>query len=195
VWHASLAKFHSRFLPVCSATVDEATHTLYMPSAFPNILPSSTLRWCNASLRRDVRNYAQVRFGPFDLRLCLIPKRDGLCGELFLDLNVGVHEPLATPWTTRAATKNLLSLQPESIRHRFGLHPAHTTHAPYVIHGQDTSRARASSERISAAPGYGNVETFVWLDCNQTVPDRSVARTGGFWLQPEWSRAFCKWLH
>ena len=89
------------------------------PLHFLTSLPSSTLRCVTPLLRRDVQASHKFRLELSDLRLCLIPKRRRSMWRTFPRPQYrSSMEPLATPWTTRAATKNLLFLQPESIRHR-----------------------------------------------------------------------------
>jgi len=76
-------KVSQSFLPVCSAKSIEATHTLYMPSAFPNILAVIDTSVCNASTTAGCTNYAQVEVGFSGFAAVLIPQTKTVYVENF----------------------------------------------------------------------------------------------------------------
>jgi len=78
------------FFPFPPATVDEATHTLYMPSAFPNILAVIDTSVCNASTTAGCTNYAQVEVGSFGFAAVFDPQTKTVYVENFSSTSMSV---------------------------------------------------------------------------------------------------------
>jgi YVTN family beta-propeller protein len=78
------------FFPFVPATVDEATHTLYMPSAFPNILAVIDTSVCNASTTAGCTNYAQVEVGSFGFAAVFDPQTKTVYVENFSSTSMSV---------------------------------------------------------------------------------------------------------
>ena len=82
--------FTAGFFPFPPATVDEATHTLYMPSAFPNILAVIDTSVCNASTTAGCTNYAQVPVGAFGFAAVFDPQTRTVYVENFSSTSMSV---------------------------------------------------------------------------------------------------------
>ncbi|HEX4706355.1 MAG TPA: hypothetical protein VH229_01355, partial [Candidatus Udaeobacter sp.] len=82
--------FMAGFFPFVPATVDEATHTLYMPAAFPNILAVFDTSACNASTTAGCTDFAQVDVGAFGFAAVFDPQTKTVYVENFLSASMSV---------------------------------------------------------------------------------------------------------
>jgi len=78
------------FTPIVPAAVDEATHTLYMPAEFPNILGVIDTSICNASTTAGCNNEAQVQVGSFGFAAVFDPNTKTVYVENFLSSSMSV---------------------------------------------------------------------------------------------------------
>jgi DNA-binding beta-propeller fold protein YncE len=82
--------FTTSFFPNVPATVDEATHTLYMPAFLPNILAVIDTSVCNASTTVGCGNAAQVQVGAFGFAAVFDPQTKTVYVENFLSASMSV---------------------------------------------------------------------------------------------------------
>jgi len=82
--------FTTSFFPNLPATVDEATHTLYMPSVFPNILAVFDTSVCNASTTAGCGNFAQVQVGSLGFAAVFDPQTRTVYVENFFSTSMSV---------------------------------------------------------------------------------------------------------
>ncbi len=82
--------FTTSFFPIVPATVDEATHTLYMPSLFPNILAVIDTSVCNASTTAGCANLAQVQVGAVGFAAVFDPQTKTVYVENYLSTSMSV---------------------------------------------------------------------------------------------------------
>jgi YVTN family beta-propeller protein len=82
--------FTTSFFPNVPATVDEATHTLYMPSQFPNILAVIDTSVCNASTTAGCASFAQVQVGSYGFAAVFDPQTKTVYVENFLSASMSV---------------------------------------------------------------------------------------------------------
>jgi YVTN family beta-propeller protein len=78
------------FFPNVPATVDEATHTLYMPSQFPNILAVVDTSVCNASTTAGCASFPQVQVGAYGFAAVFDPQTRTVYVENFLSTSMSV---------------------------------------------------------------------------------------------------------
>ena len=78
------------FFPNVPATVDEATHTLYMPSQFPNILAVIDTSMCNASTTAGCASFAQVQVGSYGFATVFDPQTKTVYVENFFSTSISV---------------------------------------------------------------------------------------------------------
>jgi YVTN family beta-propeller protein len=82
--------FTTSFFPNVPATVDEATHTLYMPAIFPNVLGVIDTAVCNASTTDGCGNAAQVQVGALGFAAVFDPQTRTVYVENFLSTSMSV---------------------------------------------------------------------------------------------------------
>jgi DNA-binding beta-propeller fold protein YncE len=82
--------FTVSFFPNVPATVDEATHTLYMPAQFPNVLGVIDTSVCNASTTAGCANFAQVQVGAYGFAAVFDPQTKTVYVENFLSTSISV---------------------------------------------------------------------------------------------------------
>src|SRR6266436_4949397 len=78
------------FSPNVPATVDEATHTLYIPSQFPNILAVIDTSVCNASTTAGCASFAQVQVGSYGFAAVFDPQTKTVYVENFISTSMSV---------------------------------------------------------------------------------------------------------
>ena len=82
--------FTAGFFPNVPATVDEATHTLYIPAFFPNVLGVIDTSLCNASTTLGCGSAAQVQVGAFGFAAVFDPLTKTVYVENQLSTSVSV---------------------------------------------------------------------------------------------------------
>jgi DNA-binding beta-propeller fold protein YncE len=82
--------FTAGFFPNVPATVDEATHTLYMPAAFPNVLGVIDTSVCNATTTVGCGSAAQVPVGAYGFAAVFDPLTKTVYVENNLSTSVSV---------------------------------------------------------------------------------------------------------
>ena len=82
--------FTTSFFPNVPATVDEATHTLYMPAQFPNVLGVIDTSRCNASITVGCSNAAQVQIGVLGFAAVFDPQTSTVYVDNFLSTSMSV---------------------------------------------------------------------------------------------------------
>lgn len=82
--------FTAAFFPNLPATVDEATHTLYMPAAFPNVLGVIDTSLCNASTTVGCGSAAQVQVGAYGFEAVFDPQTKTVYVENYLSTSISV---------------------------------------------------------------------------------------------------------
>jgi len=82
--------FTANFAPIPPATVDEATHTVYMPSQFPNVLGVIDASTCNASTTAGCASTAQVQVGSSGFAAVFDPNTKTVYVENFLSSSMSV---------------------------------------------------------------------------------------------------------
>jgi YVTN family beta-propeller protein len=82
--------FTVSFFPNVPATVDEATHTLYMPAQFPNVLGVIDTSVCNASTTAGCANLAQVQIGALGFAAVFDAQTKTVYVENFLSASMSV---------------------------------------------------------------------------------------------------------
>jgi DNA-binding beta-propeller fold protein YncE len=82
--------FTAGFFPNVPATVDEATHTLYLPAAAPNVLGVIDTSVCNASTTFGCGNAAQVPVGSYGFAAVFDPLTKTVYVENFLSTSISV---------------------------------------------------------------------------------------------------------
>ena len=80
--------FTTSFFPNVPATVDEATHTLYMPAQLPNILAVIDTSVCNASTTAGCASFAQVQVGAYGFAAVFDPQTRTVYVENFLSTSI-----------------------------------------------------------------------------------------------------------
>jgi YVTN family beta-propeller protein len=78
------------FAPTVPAAVDEATHTLYMPANFPNILGVIDTSACNAATTAGCNSEAQVQVGSFGFAAVFDSRTRTVYVENFLSSSISV---------------------------------------------------------------------------------------------------------
>jgi YVTN family beta-propeller protein len=82
--------FTVSFFPNVPATVDETTHTLYMPAQLPNILAVIDTSVCNASTTAGCANFAQVQIGAYGFAAVFDPQTRTVYVENFFSTSMSV---------------------------------------------------------------------------------------------------------
>jgi DNA-binding beta-propeller fold protein YncE len=82
--------FTAGFFPNLPAAVDEATHTLYLPAAFPNVLGVIDTSGCNASTTVGCGSAAQVQVGAYGFEAVFDPQTKTVYVENALSASVSV---------------------------------------------------------------------------------------------------------
>jgi DNA-binding beta-propeller fold protein YncE len=82
--------FTVSFFPNVPATVDEATHTLYMPAQLPNILAVIDTSVCNASTTVGCGDAAEVQIGAYGSAAVFDSQTDTVYVENFLSTSISV---------------------------------------------------------------------------------------------------------
>lgn len=131
--------FTAGFFPNFPATVDEATHTLYMPAAFPNVLGVIDTSVCNASTTVGCGSAAQIQVGAYGFAAVFDP----LTKTVYLENNLSTSVSVVNGATCNALNHSGCNQKPPILAtgHApapFGYNPVTQT---LYVSAQDTNFA------------------------------------------------------
>ena len=179
--------FTAGFFPNLPAAVDEATHTLYMPASFPNVLGVIDTSVCNASTTLGCGSAAQVQVGSYGFAAVFDPQTKTVYVENFFSTSVSVVNGA----TCNAMNHSGCNQKPPILA--TGFHPAPFGYNPVTqtlyVSSQDTNFAwvldgsKCNATRTDGctkqAPTTNTGTAPSGLDLNPNTKTLYVANQGG----------------
>lgn len=179
--------FTAGFFPNLPATVDEATHTLYMPAAFPNILGVIDTSVCNASTTVGCGSAAQVHVQAYGFAAVFDP----LTKTVYVENNLSTSISVVNAATCNAMNHSGCNQKPPILATGlapapFGYNPvtqtlyvsAQETNFAWVLDGSNCNGTKTSG-CTREAPTTNTGSGPSGLDLNPNTKTLYVANQGG----------------